>query len=143
MTVHEVRQGDVAFPASLAEYLSRKARHELALNLYNGLVEDIRIERNFRRRDGKSVPRTLNASRVMAKILGVTLRTVQRWRRGGFQSCNFNAEKLIRESLKICPERAEEILEEDMEIHRHFFELLINEMRQGDVAFPKPVEVVA
>jgi len=78
----------------------------------------------------------------MASILGVTIRTIQRWRNGGFQSCNFNADKLVQATIHYASEKAEDILEQDLENHRFFFEILV-QGRQGAVAFPKHQEVVA
>jgi len=78
----------------------------------------------------------------MADSLDVTRRTVRRWRNGGFQSCNFNADKLVQATMQYASEKAESILEQDLENHRFFFEILI-QRRQGGVAFPRHQEVVA
>lgn len=128
----EIMQGDARLPAHLSEYLSRTARCKLSNNIYYALQEEIRIEKNFLRRNRNPIPRTLNASRVMAQLLGVDPSTVYRWRTKGFQSCNVNAEKLIQCAVKYCPENACTVLEEDLENHRFLLSYLIPEIMQGD-----------
>jgi hypothetical protein len=59
----------------------------------------------------------VGAASVLAGILGVSRRTVQRWLSGGVQSCNVNAEKLIQASLEHAPEETKRLLVEDLQQH--------------------------
>ena len=63
----------------------------------------------------------VGAASILAGILGVSPRTVQRWMSGGVQSCNINAEKLIQASLEHAPEEAKRLLMEDLAQHEREF----------------------
>ena len=65
----------------------------------------------------KKRERAVGVAFVLAGILGVSVKTVQRWLSGGVQSCNVNAEKLIQVALEYSPERTLELLEKDLERH--------------------------
>jgi len=57
-------------------------------------------------------------SGYIAGQLNVTKRTVRRWRGGGIQSCNVNADKLIELAYRLCPDETDTTLREDLELHR-------------------------
>jgi len=57
-------------------------------------------------------------SGYIAGQLNVTKRTVRRWRGGGIQSCNVNADKLIELAYRLAPEDTDTTLREDLELHR-------------------------
>jgi len=89
----------------LSEYTSRMARYRLVqacLDYYGELEEESGV----------------SPTRALASSLGVSRRTVQRWARGGIQSCNANAEELIHLALQLVPREAAKILQEDLETHR-------------------------
>jgi len=60
----------------------------------------------------------VSPTKALASSLGVSRRTVQRWAKGGIQSCNSNAEEIIRLALLLVPREAAKILQEDLETHR-------------------------
>lgn len=125
-------QGDV-LSHGIAEYTSRPCRQELASEVYRTIHYQVQIEKNECRRTGKRVDRSLTACNVMADSLEVTRRTVRRWRNGGFQSCNFNANKLISLSLKYAPEKTLRILEKDLDRHWQEYFKAVAKNGQGDV----------
>ena len=135
----ETQQGAVVF--GLSEYLSRPCRMKLVNALYDQLSFEIWEKKNFERRNGQPVNRRETAYNAVSGILGVHRETVYRWIHKGYQACNVNAEKLITATLKHCPERALELLEEDMETHRFWFSGVSSEVQQGAVV--SQPEVVA
>jgi len=89
---------------NLSEYTSRRCRMTLAqLCLEAASSPDM----------GLSDP-----SGYIAGQLNVTKRTVRRWRGGGIQSCNVNADKLIELAYRLAPEDTDTTLREDLELHR-------------------------
>jgi len=89
----------------LSEYTSRRARYWLVqacLDYYGELEEESGV----------------SPTRALAQSLGVSQRTVQRWAKGGIQSCNPNAEELIHLALMLVPQEAYRILQEDLETHQ-------------------------
>lgn len=88
----------------LSEYTSRRCRMRLAqLCLEAASSPDM----------GLSDP-----NGYIAGQLNVTKRTVRRWRGGGIQSCNVNADKLIELAYRLAPEDTDTTLREDLELHR-------------------------
>jgi len=88
----------------LSEYTSRRARYRLVqacLEYYGKLKEKSRV----------------SPTKALAGSLGVSQRTVQRWARGGIQSCNVNAETIIHTALILTPQQAIKILLQDFEEH--------------------------
>ena len=95
-------QGDV-LPA-LSEYTSRRCRMALAhLCLEAATSEEMNLP---------------DPHGYIARQLNVTKRTVRRWRGGGIQSCNVNADKLIELAYRLCPDETDTTLREDLELHR-------------------------
>lgn len=89
---------------NLSEYTSRRCRMRLAqLCLEAASSPDM----------GLSDP-----NGYIAGQLNVTKRTVRRWRGGGIQSCNVNADKLIELAYRLAPEDTDTTLREDLELHR-------------------------
>lgn len=135
--VGDVGQGDVPVDG-LSEYTSRKCRLKLALLLYESVLNELekRRDRGMSQLDARA-----GASTLVAGMLGVTKRTVNRWIAGGVQSCNVNSDKLIKVCLNYAPSRTPELLEEDMENHRFFLECVLNGHypRQGVVPLQKEV----
>jgi len=89
----------------LSEYTSRRARFKLVqacLEFYEALEEKSGV----------------SPTKALASSLGVSRRTVQRWAKGGIQSCNANAEEVIHLALTLVPQEAARILLEDLESHR-------------------------
>jgi len=89
----------------LSEYTSRRARFKLVqacLEFYETLEEKSGV----------------SPTKALASSLGVSQRTVQRWAKGGIQSCNPNAEELIHLALQLVPRETALILTEDLETHR-------------------------
>ena len=128
MRPEEKRQGGVAL--GLSEYTSRYCR----LKLVEACVEGIERELNEKHDRGVSQlgPR-VGPARVLARILGVSTRTVQRWISGGVQSCNVNCEALITAALRYAPEEALRLLEEDLLKHEEEFRsLVIHALEEGD-----------
>lgn len=135
--VSDVRQGGVAL--GLSEYTSREGRLQLVKAAHEAITEELRR----RRANGDLfVDKRIGASSLLARSLGVTKRTVERWVSGGIQACNVNAERLIEVALSLNPEWVIDILEEDLERHRFEFSTMTSKVRQGDVAHSK-VEVIA
>ena len=97
---------------TLAEYTSREARYRLVQLCLDRISEE-------QSRRGATVA----ATRVLATQLYVSQRTVQRWARGGIQSCNVNADAIISLAMRLAPEGAARVLARDLERHRE--ELLI------------------
>jgi len=90
---------------NLSEYTRRRARYMLVqacLDYYGELEEKSGV----------------SPTKALAVSLGVSQRTVQRWARGGIQSCNPNAEEVIHLALTLIPKEASRILQEDLETHR-------------------------
>jgi len=115
--------GKVTLEIGLSEYTSRKCRLRLVE------VTARAIERHLAEKGDRGVsgydPRT-GAARILAGILKVSTRTVQRWLSGGIQSCNVNAERLIQVALRYDEYRTVEIIEEDLENHRFYAEYVLN-----------------
>ena len=95
---------------TLAEYTSREARYRLVQLCLDKINEDRGL--------GDAA-----ATKVLADQLYVSQRTVQRWARGGIQSCNVNADAIISLAQRLTPEAAARVLARDLERHRE--ELLI------------------
>ena len=94
--------GDVL--PNLSEYTSRQCRMKLAqVCLTAAASPDM----------GLSDP-----NGYIAGQLNVTKRTVRRWKGGGIQSCNVNADKLIELAYRLNPEDTDQVLREDLELHR-------------------------
>ena len=94
--------GDVL--PNLSEYTSRQCRMKLAqVCLTAAASPDM----------GLSDP-----NGYIAGQLNVTKRTVRRWKGGGIQSCNVNADKLIELAYRLAPEDTDQALREDLELHR-------------------------
>jgi len=90
---------------SLAEYTSREARYNLVLACLDEL-------------NRQAATTHVSATRALSDLLYVSQRTIQRWARGGIQSCNVNAEAIIEAAITLAPEKATEILLTDLEKHR-------------------------
>ena len=140
-TEPETQQGGVVF--GLSEYLSRPCRMKLVKALHEQLTFEIWEKKSFARRNGKPVNRRETAYSVLSGMLGVHRETVSRWINKGYQACNVNAEKLITATMNHCPERALELLEEDLENHRFNFMEIVSETQQGGVVSQAKVGVVA
>jgi len=89
---------------NLSEYTSRQCRMRLA-QLCLEAVKDPEMD----------LP---DPNGYIARQLEVTKRTVRRWRGGGIQSCNVNADKLIELAYRLAPEDTDQALREDLELHR-------------------------
>ena len=137
----EIQQGGVVF--GLSEYLSRPCRMKLVHALYEQLSFEIREKKSAARKNGQPVNRRETAYNVLSSLLAVHRETVYRWIHKGYQACNINAEKLINATLKHCSERAIELLEEDMETHRFWFNSVVSEIQLGVVVSQPKQEVVA
>ena len=88
----------------LSEYTSRRCRMALAhLCLEAAASEEMNLP---------------DPHGYIARQLNVTKRTVRRWRGGGIQSCNVNADKLIELAYRLAPEDTDTTLREDLELHR-------------------------
>ena len=88
----------------LSEYTSRRCRMALAhLCLEAATSEEMNLP---------------DPHGYIARQLNVTKRTVRRWRGGGIQSCNINADKLIELAYRLCPDETDTTLREDLELHR-------------------------
>ena len=136
----ETQQGAVVF--GLSEYLSRPCRMKLVNALYEQLSFEIGEKKSAARNNGQPVNRRETAYNVLSSLLGVHRETVYRWINKGYQACNVNTEKLITATLKLCPERVIELLEEDMETHRFWFNSVVSEIQQGAVVSQPKQEVV-
>jgi len=88
----------------LSEYTSRRCRMRLAHVCLEAVKDP---EMNLPDPHG-----------YIAGQLEVTKRTVRRWRGGGIQSCNVNADKLIELAYRLAPEDTDQALREDLELHR-------------------------
>jgi hypothetical protein len=134
------RQGGVALqpPETLAEYVSRNCREKIVKAIYEEIRLRIGEQKNMQRRKGESPDRKFNVTRVMAHLLDVHIRTIQRWQSGGIQACDFNTERVLELGMKYCPDETEFYLQEDLSFHRQFFETIIYGVRQGGVALPPP-----
>ena len=122
MSPGEAGQGGVHL--SLSEYTSRYCRLKLVEATIRGIEHDLKERQD---RGASNIDPRISASRILASLLGVSHRTVNRWLGGGVQSCNVNAEKLIRVALEYAPDEARRLLEEDLEGHRLAFVELIGE----------------
>jgi len=92
---------------TLAEYTSREARYRLVQLCLDKINEE------QSRRQGDTA-----ATKVLADRLYVSQRTVQRWARGGIQSCNVNADAIINVALGLDPFDTAKILARDLDHHR-------------------------
>ena len=128
-TVYKISQPRHGVVAGLSEYTSRRCR--LMLVRMTARAVERELQRNHVRGLSGLDPR-VGAAGVLARLLGVATRTVQRWLSGGVQSCNVNADKLIQLALRYDPFEAEEILREDLENHRFYLEYMV-QGRQGVV----------
>jgi len=128
----ELRQSPIAL--GLSEYTSRLCRLKLVEAAVGGIEREL-AEKCARGLSG--IDKRTGGARVLAGILGVSVRSVQRWLSGGVQSCNVNAEKLIKVAVEYAPGRTADLLEEDMERHRFEFEGLMGEVRQGVIALSR------
>jgi len=90
---------------TLAEYTSREARYNLVLACLDHLAEEAQRS-------------NVAATMALAEKLHVSQRSIQRWAKGGIQSCNVNAEAIIYAATMWIPEKAAEILVKDLEMHR-------------------------
>lgn len=135
-----VRRGD--FAPNLSEYISREARFKLVkavvqaieteISYHKGLILKTQLNRNVSQ---------FGACRIFAKYIGVTPRCVQNWLAKTYQSCNVNAEKLLKLALQYAPEETFIVLDEDLEAHRFLFEYVAFGVRSG--VFAPKREVVA
>lgn len=136
MRPHDLRQGGVALYKvkpflGLSEYMSRHCRLRLVEACARGLERELseRCDMGVSHLD----PR-VGAASVLAGILDVSPRTVQRWLSGGVQSCNVNAEKLIQTSLEHAPEETKRLLAEDLAQHKAELERLLEGLNAIDHA---------
>jgi DNA-binding transcriptional regulator YdaS (Cro superfamily) len=124
---HGVVQG---LAGDLTEYTSRAARLRLVEAAAQGVAEDLREKRD---RGVSNLDSRAGASLVLAGLLGVSQRTVNRWLRGGVQSCNVNCARLIEVALQYSPQEAWKILGEDAEAHVRVCEALRHRVGHGGV----------
>ena len=136
----EQRHGVVAL--GLSEYTSRETRKKLVAAIHRKFDEELLDRKRQNRRDNKPLRYLGSASGILARCLGVDIRTVQRWLSGGIQSCNANAERVIQLALKEIPFQVFDILQEDFENHRFWLDYMVNGERQGGVAV-KALEAIA
>ena len=136
MRPHDLRHGGVALYEvkpilGLSEYMSRHCRLRLVEACARGLERELseRCDTGVSHLD----PR-VGAASVLAGILDVSPRTVQRWLSGGVQSCNVNAEKLIQASLEHAPEETKRLLAEDLAQHKAELERLLEDLADFDHA---------
>lgn len=94
---------------TLAEYTSREARFNLVQLCLDHL-------------ETQSQTSNVAATKALADRLYVSQRTIQRWARGGIQSCNVNAEAIINVALGMNLEEAAKVLVKDLEEHRQQLE---------------------
>lgn len=107
--------GDVTY-WGLVEYISRPARHALVLTVLGEIEKALEENSNMgtiRKKRGR--PPTPNT--VLATEANVSKMTVCRWVNGGAQSCDANAEVLIKLAEKYAPEKLRELLKDDLLRH--------------------------
>lgn len=150
-------QGGVRFREfGISEYVSRTCRFELVEATYRAIDEEIRIKKNFQRRNGDPIDRSLTTPKIMSIALEVTRRTIRRWKNSfikvsynpedkkGIIADNVNTRKIVNLSFKYAPEKTLEILQKDLDQHWvEFYKILADvENGQGGVR-SQPLEVVA
>jgi len=117
------------------------------MKLVNALYEQLSFEilekKSAARRNGLPVNRRETAFNILAELFGVHRNTVSRWINKGYQACNANADKLLNAVREHCPQRALELLEEDLETHRLHFNNTMADSHYGDSATQLRQEVVA
>jgi len=101
--------------------------------VHRAIDYQVQILKSEQRRNKKPVDRNDTANLRMAKALGVARRTVRRWKRGGFQSCNPNTKRLINLAFSYIPDETTELLEEDLNRHWEEYYLVVAENGQGAV----------
>ena len=117
-------------PLSLSEYLSRPARRRLVQARHNAL-------RDKRREEGLA-PRA--ATSILAGLIGVSERTIERWVPGGVQSCDINASRILEVAEDLAPRELTRVLIEDLDNHTAAIFNLLDESRHGgDVGETKPI----
>lgn len=110
-------------PVSLSEYLSRPARARLVQACHSALQDRRRVE-------GLS-PR--GATSELASRIGVSSRTVERWLANGIQSCDINAEVILKITEDLMFQELTRILIEDLDSHTAaIFNLLVESRHGGD-----------
>ncbi len=127
------------FAHGLSEYISRECRWKLFDTIYNAVQEDIRISKNMKRRNGEPVGRK-TVSNYLSEYFGVTLQAIRDWHNKTYHPCNSKTDKIVKLALDVIPHQAVDILEEDMETHRLWFESVAFNVQSG-VFVPKHVEV--
>lgn len=98
----------------LSEYVSRPFRLKIVETCIGSIQRDLEEKWD---RGATHIDKRTSASSVLAGLLGVSKRTVNRWLEGGVQSCNINLEELLKISMKYAYKETLELLEEDLEMH--------------------------
>lgn len=99
---------------TLADHLTKSARLALAQAAVRAIAEELKEGDN----PLTPIDRRVTGSGILASQLGVSRRTVERWLSGGIQSCNVNAEKLVKVSLGYAFDETLKILHQDLEEYR-------------------------
>ena len=106
----------------ISEHLSRRCRFEIFDSLYKGINDAIRIEKNYRRRNGGKVDRSFTTNNYLSDALDVAVCTIWRWansyddRKKLDSICNnINSKKLVDLALKHIPEELADIIKNDID----------------------------
>ena len=122
------RQGGVAL--GLSEYTSRYCRLRLVEACVRGIDRELSEKHDNHDNPLSQVDPRTRAPSILAGVLGVSTRTVQRWLSRDVQSCNVNAEKLTKVGLRYASEETRKLLEEDLRRHGEAFRNLLKEDSQ-------------
>ena len=99
-----------------SEYLSRIGRCRISKIIYSTIA----VEREEQGRTKHNHPST-----VFAKLMGVSIRTIERWISGDVQSCNVNAEALLRLGLRFNKEATLSLLADEQARHTRLVKELV------------------
>jgi len=129
----------------LYEYISRLCRLKLIQATFKALNKERTKNKNKKIKKGIGFTREdlKSTATILGNEIGVAGWTIRRWMsyqtdQNGeiqldIQSCNANAEKLVRVALKYAKEEAIEILEADFAEHRFQLDNRLNYVAQGGV----------
>lgn len=74
----------------------------------------------------------LSPTKTFAGIVGVSVRTVERWISGNVQSCNVNAEAILRLGLRFDKDRTLALLNEEQSRHARLNAVLVENLKGGE-----------
>jgi len=155
--VSENGHGGVRFQEfGISEYVSRTCRFELVEIIYREIEDEIRIKKNFQRKNGDSIDRSLTTQKIMSEVLKVSRKTIRRWKNSftrasynqedkkGIIADNVNTKKIVNLAFEYAPDKTLEILQKDLDQHWvEFYKVLADvENGQGGVR-SQPLEVIA